>query len=131
MILHGKLEEIKKAKLKTFIKEYRKKYPGKDFSEIKKLAINRYNRHIDRLFQRAKYAFIAATLTAGLVIGAQALAPKSDSEQPGFSIENLSEDQRALIESLDGNQLKEYINSFNISSHPDSLKSITDSDKTD
>ena len=131
MILHGKLEEIKKAKLKTFIKEYRKKYPGKDFSEIKKLAINRYNRHIDRLFQRAKYAFIAATLTAGLVIGAQALAPKSDSEQPAFSIENLSEDQRALIESLDGNQLKEYINSFNISSHPDSLKSITDSDKTD
>ena len=105
MILHGKLEEIKKAKLKTFIKEYRKKYPGKDFSEIKKLAINRYNRHIDRLFQRAKYAFIAATLTAGLVIGAQALAPKSDSEQPAFSIENLSEDQRALIESLDGNQL--------------------------
>ncbi len=131
MILHGKLEDIKKAKLKTFIKEYRKKYPGKDFSEIKKLAINKYNRHIDRLFQRAKYAFIAATLTAGLVIGAQALAPKSDSEQPAFGIENVSEDQRAFIESLDGKQLEEYVNSFNISSHPDSLKSITDSDKTD
>lgn len=131
MILHGKLEEIKKAKLKTFIKEYRKKYPGKDFSEIKKLAINKYNRHIDRLFQRAKYAFIAATLTAGLVIGAQALSPKNEPINPAFGIENLSEDQRALIESLDGKQLEEYVNSFNISSHPDSLKSITDSDKTD
>lgn len=83
MILHGKLEEIKKAKLKAFIKEYRKKYPGKDFSEIK------------------------------------------------FGIENLSEDQRAFIESLDGKQLEEYVDLFNISSHPDSLKSITDSDKTD
>lgn len=131
MILHGKLEEMKKAKLKAFKREYRKKYPNKDAEEIENLAANKYYRHVEKLFQRAKYAFIAATLTLGLVIVAQALSPKSESGQPAFGIERLSEDQRALIESLDGNQLEEYINSFNISSHPDSLKSITNRDKTD
>lgn len=131
MILHGKLEKMKKAKLKAFKREYRKKYPNKDSEEINELAETKYDRHVEKLFQRAKYAFIAATLTAGLVIGAQALAPKIESGQPAFGIERLSEDQRAFIESLDGNQLEEYINSFNISSHPDSLKSITDRDKTD
>ena len=128
MILKGNSLDIRKAILNIFKNEYRKKYPDLPSRIIHKLAVKKFNRYVDHLPEISGF-LLASLLAVGTIMGQHALNPQNNSEEKMFSIDYLTDEQRAFIDSLDGAKLEEYIQSFDISARPDSLQSTSESSR--
>ena len=129
MILLGKIEEMKKAKIKAFEREFRRKYPEESPEVIHKMAERKYQRNHRQFLAKAKVALMTAILTLGITLGAQGIFNASNATTPQISYEYLTEEQKSLIDSLDGQQLIEYIESYNVSAHPAHMYSASENKK--
>ena len=126
MSLTGK---SKKAQIEVFKEQLKKRYPDESPEVIQEMAERKYNRNHRHFMAKIKVAFLAAILTLGVTLSVQGLINKvSATDFPQISYEYFTDDQKELIESLDGKQLLEYIQNFNTTSHPESL--VTYSDKS-
>lgn len=126
MTLFGKTEEMKKAKIRAFEKKYKKENPEEDKETIHKKAVRKYERNRRQLMDRAKVAALTMLLTAGVILGAQGIVNSSNADTPQINYEYLSKDQRAFIDSLDGNQLAQYVSDYlSIPYQPERLDNIS------
>ena len=126
MTLFGKTEEMKKAKIRAFEKKYRKENPKEDKETIHKMAVRKYKHNRRQLMDRAKVAALTMLLTAGVILGAQGIVNSSNADTPQINYEYLSKDQRAFIDSLDGNQLAQYVSDYlSIPDQPERLDRIS------
>ena len=128
MILKGNYQAIRNAIIKILVKRYRKKYSKLSSGRIHKLAEKKFSRYEEHL-PEISGILLASLLAVGTIMGQHALNPQNNSEEKMFSIDYLTDEQRAFIDSLDGAKLEEYIQSFDISARPDSLQSTSESSR--
>lgn len=130
MILLGKVEEMKKAKIKAFEREFKRRYPEESPEVIHKMAVRKYEKNRKQFLTKAKVAFITAVVTLGLTLGAQGIINSSNANtDPQVSYEYLTDEQKSLIDNLNGDQLLEYIESFDVSAHPEHIYTASESKK--
>lgn len=130
MILLGKVEEMKKAKIKAFEREFKRRYPEESPEVIHKMAVRKYEKNRRQFLTKAKVAFITAVVTLGLTLGAQGIINSSNANtDPQVSYEYLTDEQKSLIDNLNGDQLLEYIESFDVSAHPEHIYTASESKK--
>ena len=130
MILLGKVKEMKEAKIKAFEKGFERRYPDEDPEVIRQMAEKKYDKEHKRFVEKMKVAFLASVVTLGLTLGVQGFINNTFAKDaPQIGIEVLTDDQRALINSLDGQKLEDYIQAYSVSAHPETLSSYTDNPK--